>query len=194
MFSFWFLKLHQIMFGLQLQSVHKYDPGCVFLELRHHPALHPSPSPGGVPQSRRVCVCVCVSVVLGGPRHFRRAAALNKSCFKAGPVVSCLLMRCEQVWTGPRRGPRPVSTAWAAVGGWGRNVLLSDLYNYVSFVRAWSVSTAFVCQELHPSAGMLSVWVLTLLSRSHQRSHNVPVPGVPGGHRVVHSLPVASHR
>lgn len=143
-------------------------------------------------------MCVCGAGWTQTPasiRHFRRAAALIKSSFKLGQVVSRLLMRCEQIWTGPRSGPRPVSTLWAAVGGVGlRCIVVVRLYNYVSFVRAWSVSTGFVCQELHLPAGMLlSVWVLMLLSRSHKRSHNVPA-AFPQGYHVVHSfLGVVSH-
>lgn len=108
---------------------------------------------------------VFVCSPLGGPRHlrlFRRAADLIKPTFNPGQLISRLLIRCEQIRTGPcpagmpRRGAGPPRTA-------------VRLYNYMSFVWAWSVFPQGLSVRSFASAGML----LLLLSCSSQRSHKV---------------------
>lgn len=108
---------------------------------------------------------VFVCSPLGRPRHlrlFRRAADLIKPTFKPDQLISHLLMRCEQIGTGPcpagtpQRGAGPPRTA-------------VKLYNYTSFVWAWSVFPQGLSVRSFASAGML----LLLLSCSSQRSHKV---------------------
>lgn len=123
---------------------------------RRTPSRHPSEWP--------VQTGVFVCLPLGGPRHlrlFRRAADLIKPTFNPDQLISRQLMRCEQIGTGPcpagtpQRGAGPPRTA-------------VRLYNYMSFVWAWSVFPQGLSVRSFASAGML-----LLLSCSSQHSHKV---------------------
>lgn len=131
---------------------------CVKVEVcaRRTPSRHLSEWP--------VQTGVFVCLPLGGPRHlrlFRRAADLIKPTFNPDQLISRQLMRREQIWTGPypagtpQRGAGPPRTA-------------VRLYNYISFVWAWSVFPQGLSVRSFASAGMLLP-----LSCSSQRSHKV---------------------